>query len=109
MDVEISALSFGGWAFEPLTQAGRTWIADVTARNPDYPFFQASDGCMCGFPVGSIGFEPKDFDAFFDDMQDAGIKSNICQHDYVRLPGYSLGCVTYSCSRCGDEYEKDIL
>jgi len=31
-----------------------------------------------------------------------------CQHDYKREPGHSLGCVTYRCSKCGDEYEKDI-
>lgn len=31
-----------------------------------------------------------------------------CQHNYIREPGASLGCVTYHCTHCGDEYEKDI-
>jgi len=31
-----------------------------------------------------------------------------CQHDYIREPGHSLGCVTYRCSKCGDGFDKDI-
>lgn len=31
-----------------------------------------------------------------------------CDHDYRKLPGASLCCVTYRCWKCGDEYDKDI-
>jgi len=31
-----------------------------------------------------------------------------CQHSYIRELGTSLGCVTYRCTHCDDEYEKDI-
>lgn len=31
-----------------------------------------------------------------------------CNHDYYKLPGVSMGCVTYKCKFCDDAFEKDI-
>jgi len=31
-----------------------------------------------------------------------------CDHDWQRTP-YRVGmCIIYECSKCGDEYEKDV-
>jgi len=31
-----------------------------------------------------------------------------CKHDYASTGYAGLGCATYRCNHCGDEYEKDI-
>jgi len=77
MDIEVSQTTFGGFVFEPMTDAGRQWVQDVVERNPDYPVLQRPDGCMTGFNANAIGIEPCDFDAFCDDLTEAGLGSNI--------------------------------
>lgn len=72
-DIRIFRLTFGGAAFEPLTDAGRAWCSDVLARNPDYSVFKAGDGCMAGFSDPAFGCEPYDFQAFAEDINDAGL------------------------------------
>jgi hypothetical protein len=76
MDIEVSRTAFGGFAFEPTTDAGRHWVQGVVERNPDYPVFRHPDPCLTGFGDDAIGVEPCDFDAFATDMVDAGIISN---------------------------------
>jgi len=42
---------------------------------------------------------------------DAAIaKLKACDHDYKYCQEYkaSMGCVIYRCTKCGDEYEKDV-
>jgi hypothetical protein len=77
MDIEVSRTAFGGFAFQPMTDAGRDWVKAVVKRNPDYPVFRHPDPCLSNFDADAIGVEPCDFDAFAADMVDAGIISNI--------------------------------
>jgi hypothetical protein len=74
-DIIIYPLSFGGKAFEPQTEAGRSWTQAKLESNPD--LFTPDDGCMNGFFQGSIGVEPQDFDDYFDDIEAAGLTSNV--------------------------------
>jgi hypothetical protein len=32
----------------------------------------------------------------------------VCEHDYYKLPGVSMGCVTYKCKFCDATFDKDI-
>jgi hypothetical protein len=73
-DILIHPITFGGRAFEPLTGAGRDWCAKVRADNDDNPsVYIPYDGCMAIFDDPAFGCEPYDFQAFFDDMQSAGL------------------------------------
>jgi hypothetical protein len=75
-DILIHSIAFGGRAFEPLTDAGRAWCRDVRKRNNEtdgYPVFRPGDACMTGFDNPAFGCEPCDFDAFAEDIIDAGL------------------------------------
>lgn len=31
-----------------------------------------------------------------------------CEHNYVKTPYHVGMCIIYECTKCGDEYEKDV-
>ena len=70
-DIQIHPIAFGGYAFEPLTDAGRQWARNVTSG---YPVFRSPDGCMTGFSHDAFGIEPCDYGAFTDDLRDSGLR-----------------------------------
>lgn len=65
-DLILHRLAFGGFAFEPVTEAGMTFLEDFVAPDGGLSIFTNEDACMAGFSDYAVGFEPQDFGQVYD-------------------------------------------
>lgn len=76
IDISVEQFPFGGRVFIPITPEGHAFpaalIVAADALHDGY-FYPARDACMEGFPAGSLGIGPRDF----DDLYDEAIRQNL--------------------------------
>ena len=71
-DLILHPLAFGGVAFEPVSDAGESWLWGYSVNLGGAPFTSA-DACMAELPDSAVGFEPHDRDSVLMDATLAGL------------------------------------